>query len=179
MFLIGKSGLFSPSSAIFLPPPPLPGSVTMAPVTSPTKEEVKHEVEDGETIIEESTSASKAPFLKFSVNAILADNGDNPSQDSTPPGVPPPLRPVANRLPPPQMPPQPSSFSSHLQSLLYRHSYLGGLPPPPPPTQPPTSSAASGSPQTSNGPAITLPGTGTAVFPLPGSFPWAAGARGE
>ena len=26
---------------------------------------------------------------------------------------------------------------------------------------------------------LTLPGSGTMVFPLPGSFPWAAGARGK
>ena len=26
---------------------------------------------------------------------------------------------------------------------------------------------------------LTLPGSGTTVFPLPGSFPWAAGARGK
>ena len=26
---------------------------------------------------------------------------------------------------------------------------------------------------------LTLPGSGTTVFPLPGSFPWAAGARGS
>ena len=26
---------------------------------------------------------------------------------------------------------------------------------------------------------LTLPGSGTTVFPLPGSFPWAAGARGN
>jgi hypothetical protein len=33
-----------------------------------------------------------------------------------------------------------------------------------------------GNPVTSG---ITLPGSGTTVFPLPGSFPWAAGARGR
>ena len=26
---------------------------------------------------------------------------------------------------------------------------------------------------------LTIPGSGTTVFPLPGSFPWAAGARGK
>ena len=26
---------------------------------------------------------------------------------------------------------------------------------------------------------LSLPGSGTTVFPLPGSFPWAAGARGK
>jgi hypothetical protein len=32
-----------------------------------------------------------------------------------------------------------------------------------------------GNPVTSG---LTLPGSGTTVFPLPGSFPWSAGARG-
>ncbi|XP_040564510.1 uncharacterized protein [Lepeophtheirus salmonis] len=51
-----------------------------------------------------------------------------------------------------------SLASTHsLQSLLYRHPYL---------TSPPTST-----------PSMNLPGT--TVFPLPGSFPWAAGSRGK
>ena len=33
-----------------------------------------------------------------------------------------------------------------------------------------------GNPVTSS---LTLPGSGTTVFPLPGSFPWSAGARGK
>ncbi len=170
---------------------------------------------------------------------------------TTGPGM--PLRPVASRpnSSQPLAPVISSSaplFSNHLQSLLYRHSFLSGIPMTPvhsslcngtdhgvhsdtfsntkqfeqlhlsrvsvqtmpervvgdslqrprltlvhihstehvsktqshfagcPSLGSGSSSGSSGLvPQT--GP-ITLPGTGTTVFPLPGSFPWAAGSRG-
>jgi len=42
----------------------------------------------------------------------------------------------------------------------------------------PGAMVGSGSPGNPVTTGITLPGSGTTVFPLPGSFPWAAGARG-
>eukprot|EP00095_Tigriopus_kingsejongensis_P009423 snap_masked-scaffold143_size313727-processed-gene-2.4 protein:Tk09423 transcript:snap_masked-scaffold143_size313727-processed-gene-2.4-mRNA-1 annotation:"---NA---" len=92
-----------------------------------------------------------------------------------------PAKPVPSRPLPMGSHPAPSGpqqlFSSHLQSLLYRHQYLSGVGSPG--LGPNGSSLGNGLGTLGPNSSITLPGSGTTVFPLPGSFPWAAGARGK
>ena len=82
-----------------------------------------------------------------------------------------------------------SNPNSPLQSLLYRHPYLSGTADTKCQMHVKKKTLNSlfivGNPVTSisgvngNPNPLTLPGSGTTVFPLPGSFPWAAGARGN
>lgn len=177
-----------------------------------------------------SIASETKPFLKFSVNAILAksetDDQDEVSKEAkeikekfllhsqlsqSPPviatstttsqcvatslGLLPggctPFKPMASR--PLAVSGHPHAavaaaamtsaplFSSHLQSLLYRHTYLAGGPAPINGSSLSTPTPVTSGVHPLNGQAgpITLPGTGTTVFPLPGSFPWATGSRGE
>ena len=124
-------------------------------------------------------SSDCKPLLKFSVNAILSR--EESSEEETKPLLEPQLTPPP---PPPGQfsssqttpgPPSPGFCSSslslasgavprpflphpilppHLHPLLYQHSNI---------------------PRT----GFTLPGSATTLFPLPGTFPWSAGFRGE
>ena len=126
-----------------------------------------------------SISSGYKPLLKFSVNAILArDEAEEdakpltesltesrratpspaPSQFSSQPPGPPspsfssPVHPLPSApVPRPFLPPL---LPHHLHPLLYQHSNI---------------------PRT----GFTLPGSATTLFPLPGTFPWSAGFRGQ
>lgn len=122
------------------------------------------------------------PLLKFSVNAILARESDQETESkpavtslqqrspshSPPPAALPPSQstPVLSNPPSPGYISHPSAappprpflphpiIPPHLHPLLYQQSTI---------------------PRT----GFTLPGSGTTLFPLPGTFPWSSGFRGE
>ena len=122
-------------------------------------------------------SSGYKPLLKFSVNAILSrdeceeDTKPNTESLPAPPSPSPPRSQFSSQT---NGPPSPvfSSSSLSLPTAPVPRPFLAPLLPP---QLHPLLYQHSTIPRT----GFTLPGSATTLFPLPGTFPWSAGFRGQ